>query len=160
MINFFRRLSLTIGLIALWAKLYPFILKTIGLLPQKDGLAFGWISPELLASTEFKVGTLLYLTFWFGIYLDGFFNEWSLIRLHQASQILVCLSRWVIQSFLRLMLPFLVSLGMYWGLVRYTIVPLLLQLVTALIAFIILGYLGWFYPSEKVRKIANWKRFS
>jgi hypothetical protein len=156
--RFLRRISSTVGLIALWAHLYPFILSTIRVLPQRDNLAFGWISPNFLESIFFKIGLLLYLTFWFGIYLDAFFNEWDLIRLH-ALQIPICGCRWAMQSIFRLLLPFLIGLGMYWGLVHYTSVPHGLQRATAIVFFILLVLVGWYYPSDKIAQIAYWKRF-
>lgn len=158
MITFLRRLASTVGLIILWARLYPFILAIISVLPYRDNLAFGWISPELVQSIFFKVITLLYLTFWFGMYLDGFFNEWSLLRF-QSLQIMACGCRWLVQSITRLLLPFLVSIGEYWGLVHFTTTPPLLQRTTAIVFFIILALLGWFYPNTKVAQIHYWKQF-
>jgi hypothetical protein len=158
MITFLRRLASTVGLIVLWAYLYPFILVVISLLPQRDGLAFGWISHEFLEDSFFKVTTLLYLTFWFGIYLDAFFNEWALLRF-QSLQIVVCGCRWLIQSIIRLLLPFLVSLGEYWGLVHFTSTPSWLQRTTAIVFLIILALLGWYYPGSKLAQIYYWKRF-
>ncbi|MBE9117257.1 hypothetical protein IQ249_15255 [Lusitaniella coriacea LEGE 07157] len=157
MITFLRRLASTVGLIGLWAHLYPFILATISVLPYRDGLAFGWISPEFVQSVSFKVAMLLYLTFWFGSYLDAFFSEWALLRF-RALQIAVCGCRWLIQSIIRLLLPFLVGLGMYWGLVHHTSVPHGLQRTTAIVFFIILVSFGWSYPGHKIAQIANWKR--
>ena len=158
MITFLRRLASTVGLIALWAYLYPFILRVITLLPYRDDLAFGWIQPEFIQSISFKVITLLYLTFWFGCYLDGFFNEWALIRF-QSLQIMACGCRWLMQSIIRFFMPFIVSLGEYWGLVHFTTVPGWLQVATAIVFFLILMWLGWYYPSTKLAQIRYWKRF-
>jgi len=158
MITFLRRLASTVGLIVLWAHLYPFILATISVLPYEDDLAFGWIDPEVIKSIQFKVATLLYLTFWFGIYLDGFFNEWALVRF-RSLQIMACGCRWLLQSIIRFFMPFLVSLGEYWGLVHFTTVPSWLQVTTAIVFFVFLVLLGWYYPSIKVSQIHYWKRF-
>lgn len=145
MIHFFRLCFITPGLIILWYFLYPWIAAVL--------------AAQYLNNSFFRIGLLLFLTFWFYRYADGFFHECDSFKFLPL-QIFVCGLRWLIIGVWNLLLPPFIGVSMYYGLLHYTDTPHWLTVVTSVFLFINRLFVGWIYPESRITDITNQVRFS
>jgi hypothetical protein len=147
-----RRLMITPLLIVVWHFLYPWILHVLA------NSAYAQDLSRRLDNRLLEIALLLFLTFWFYRYADGFFNECDLLGLAFV-QMAVCATRWVVVGIWHLIAPPFIGVLMWYGLNHYTEVPSWLTATTSILLFLGLLQRGWTYPQDKVLAISYQTRF-
>lgn len=149
MIRFLRAFIITPGLIPLWHFLYPFLLNV---------LQASSINSIYLDNHYIEILLLLFLTFWFYHYADGFFYESEMIGL-TPTQMLVCAAGWMVWGVWHLLFPPFVGVSMWYGLYHYTQVPTWLVIITSVFLFIWQLQIGWTYPDRRIAAVTDQTRF-
>lgn len=158
-ITLLRRGAQTFGLIALWSVLYPLIRSLVKGYATYIGSIFEWADVDYLYENEkgISVFFLIYFTFFYWIYLDGFFREWEITKFEFLELGMVFLN-WTLAAIGFTALPPGIYGVMYYGINGLTTVPKYLTYTTAILYFI--GYLlyTWIYPSKKIAEVRSWRR--
>lgn len=152
-----RRFIQTIGLVLLWRPLYPTIRDILRTIADYYSSRASWVDLTFLYSESLAVILLVYFTFWFWIYVDGFLREWEIARL-QYLEVIACLIRWVRDSILYIIQPPALALFMYALIRKFNTVPHYVATTTALIYLAIWLILAWLYPSKTINEVISWRR--
>ena len=157
--KFLRRIAQTAGLIALWAVLYPLIKIVLRGYASYLTSIFALVDFEYLSEYEegFSIGFLVYFTFWYWFYLDGFFQEWEITKF-ESMELVMCLLHWTITSLIFILVPIILYHFMSIGLTAFTTVPSYVTYPTSAIYFIVCWIFTWIYPSRKIAEVRSWKR--
>ena len=152
-----RRFIQTIGLVLLWRPLYPTIRNILRTIADYYSPRVPWVDLTFLYSESLAIILLVYFTFWFWIYVDGFLREWEIARL-QYLEVIACLIRWVRDLIYYIIQPPACAICMYVFIRKFNTVPHYVATTTALIYLAVWLILAWIYPSRRIKEVRSWRR--
>lgn len=146
MAQFLRVFVVIPGLVVLWRYLYPWLLEVLrSSSPHSNqGLV--------------QILLLLFLTFWFYRYTDGYLSECELRRLSLLPMI-ACGVKWLIVGVWNLLTPPFSGVSLWYGLNHYTEVPRWLVMMTSMVIFLWFLRRGWLHPESKIAALSSQTRF-
>ena len=142
-----RRFFQTVGFVPFW-KIYPMLRKILREIADYTSPRVSWVDLTFLYDESLAVILLVYFTFWFWFYVDGFLREWEISRL-QYLEVIACLLRWILYSIGYIFQPPVCAFGIYVCIRKFNTVPKYLAIATAFIYLAVWLILAWLYPQSK-----------